>query len=125
MIGQIGAVSLPDVDAVAVANRLQVYALCKTQAREKGVAEAFVAGHPADFEGRRAAAVDTGDVLLRAGDILRPDAVPRRVGPAPEPEPLAVGPVLEIVARPPAGLRDVRDLVLLEAGRLEPLHRPH
>ena len=56
-------------------------------------------------------------------DVLPADALPRRVRAAAEPEPLAVGPVFQVVARPAPRPRDVRDLVLLVAGRVEPLHR--
>src|SRR5439155_12546678 len=42
---------------------------------------------------------------------------------AAEPEPLAVGPVLHVVARPAARASHVRNLVLLVAASFEPLHR--
>ena len=50
---------------------------------------------------------------------------PSRVecAPQPKPQPLAVRPVFEVVARLAAGPGHVGDLVLLVAGRIEPFHR--
>ena len=46
----------------------------------------------------------------RCAHVPRPHAVDGRVGARAEPEPLAVGPVLQVVARPPARPGHVRDL---------------
>ena len=63
------------------------------------------------------------DVLLSRRHILPADTAARRVRPAAEAEPLAIGPVFEVVPGLAARPRDVRDLVLLVSGAVEALHR--
>src|SRR5262249_5057734 len=88
----------PRVHAVPLTNCVEIYAGRQSQAGEEDVPQALGRRQSRHFEGRWPPLVDAVDVFRGRRDILPPNAIPRRVRPAAEPEPVAVGPVLQVVA---------------------------
>src|SRR5215813_7303963 len=109
---QLGAESTADIDTKTPFDGCGVDPVDQPQAREQRVAELLTGCHPAHVNRRRRAARDCLDVVHGGRDVLPPHAAACRVCAAAEPEPLTVGPVLQVVLRPPARARNVRDLVL-------------
>src|SRR5262249_7758692 len=98
---QIGAEAAADIDAVAAFNGGEVDSCPQAQSLEERVAELLVARHPADLHRGGGAARHCLDVFHRGRDVLPSHAAARRVRAAAEPAPVAVGPVFQVVARPP------------------------
>ena len=80
-------------------------------------------GKSPDLDGHGRAARQPIDVFGGRRNVLPASPATRRVRAAAESEPLAVGPVLQVVAGLAAGARDVRYLVLPVPGGLQTLHR--
>src|SRR5207344_1856994 len=121
---EFGAKPAPDINSVPSLYGIYVDSVSQSQPREQRVAQPLVRSQAPPVDGQCTPAPGFGDVIRRAGDVLPPDALPCGVRTATEAEPLAVGPVLEVMPRCPAWSRHVRDLVLDIACLIQPLHRP-
>src|SRR5215471_16331772 len=117
------AVLLKDVHAVSPAGRVRVDPRGEPQAGEQRLFQTLVTRQYAALADGAGAVRHAADIFVSAGDVFPSDAVERAVRAAPEREPLAVGPVFQVVPRLASRPRDVRDLVLPQPRVLEPLHR--
>src|SRR6185503_7614843 len=113
---QILSVALPQVDPVARLHRSEVDTLRQPQAGEERFLEAFLVAQHTALALDRLPGDDGRNVVFGRGDVLLPVSSSRRVRPAPEPEPLPIAPVLEVVPRLEPRLRNVRNLVLRVPG---------
>ena len=93
-------VPLPDVNAVLGSNRVQIDTIGQPQPGKQQIAEALVRRQAANVDSHRLAPHHPEDIVVSRGDILPSGTVPGRMRAAAEPQPLAVGPILQIVPRP-------------------------
>src|SRR3954468_11113062 len=120
---EVGAKPAPDVNSVARLYGIYIDPVNQPQSGEQGVPQLLGGGQVVDVDRGQTSALDALHVLRRGRQILPARAAARRVRAAAETEPLAVGPVLEVMPRSSSRPRAVRDLVLRVPRRVEPLHR--
>ena len=122
---ELRAEALPDVDAVTPADGVDVEPVGQPQAREQRLLEPLRRRQAPSLARPRTARRRCGGCSppsrRRSSTGRRPIV---ECAPQPNAEPLAVLPVFEVVPRLAARARDVRDLVLPVAGRVQPLQAP-
>src|SRR5467141_2958640 len=110
---ELAAVALPDVDPVSATNVSQINAFDEAQPGKQRVVQPLAGGKLAEMDRRGFIALDPANVRHGRRNVAPANTVARRMPPAPEPQPLAVGPVFQVVARSAPGSCHVRNLVLL------------
>src|SRR5207344_113993 len=112
------AVAPPDIHPVASLYGISIDSVNQAQPGEERVAELLVRRQAAHVNGDRCAPCNPIDILFGGRGVFPADAGACRVRPGTEAEPLAIGPVFQVVARAAPRARDVGNLVLREPGGL-------